>query len=90
MWMRGDAIRSSATDRMWLSIQPPCVILWQGERIEVLNRREIPGDEGRSLRFECQTPRGREFFLIHPGGLHQPPRIERQEDRGWKIEDGKS
>ena len=89
MWMRGDAIRSSPTDRMWLSVKPPCVILWQGERIEVLFRKVIQGDKGRSLRFECRTPRGREFFIIHPGGLHQPPRCEWLNDGESRIEDGK-
>lgn len=79
-WLRGDAIRTSPTERVWLKLKPPCIVLWHGERIEVLCREEIPGERGTVLRFECHTPRGRETLLIHPGDLHEPPRCERKED----------
>jgi hypothetical protein len=82
-WSRGDAIRSSATDRMWLSLKPPCVVLWQGERIEVLNRNEIASEQGVCIQWECLTPRGREFLVVSPGGLHQPPALE------WRGEERK-
>ena len=82
VWIAGDAIRTSATDRAWLRVRPPCIVLWHGERIEVFRRVEIPGEQGTSIRLECRTPRGPEILLIHPGSLHQPPRCE------W-IEDGK-
>jgi hypothetical protein len=71
--MRGDAIRTSPTERVWLELEPPSVLLWQGERIEVLSRREISTEFGVAIQFECQTPRGRENLILQPGGLHQPP-----------------
>ena len=75
-WRGGDAIRCSPTERFWLKIEPPCVILWQGERIEVLSRREIFTEAGVAIQFDCATPRGRENLIVQPGGLHQPPICE--------------
>jgi hypothetical protein len=75
-WVGRDAIRSSPTDRVWLAVRPPCVILWRGERIEVLHRREIFTDQALIVSFECLTPRGRENLIVHPGSMHQPPRWE--------------
>ncbi len=76
MWMRSDAIRSSSTDRVWLAVRPPCVMVWEGERIQVLHRSETPTEQGLTVRLECQTPRGREDLIIRPGNLHQRPRWE--------------
>ena len=75
-WLWGDAIRTSPVDRVWLSLEPPCILLWQGERIDVLDRREFVTERGLSVRFECITPRGRETLIVHPGELHKPPEYE--------------
>lgn len=79
-WSRSDAIRSSPTDRHWLNLHPPCLTVWQGECIEVQSREEHITPTGPVVHLECRTPRGRETLLIHPGHLHQPPRLEWQRD----------
>ncbi|MCA9069545.1 MAG: hypothetical protein KDA84_11505 [Planctomycetaceae bacterium] len=79
-WSRCDAIRSSPTERHWLKLAPPCLTVWHGERIEVLSREEHTTPTGPVIRLECLTPRGHETLLIHPGGLHQSPKLEWQDE----------
>lgn len=73
-WLTADRVRSSASERAWLEISPPCVIFWQGEEVEVLNRREQTMAQGSIVFFECLTHRGRETMLVSPGDLHQGPK----------------
>ena len=86
-WLKRDAIRVSPTERFWLSVHPPAVVFWQGERIVVERREEIPSEAGVSIRFYCSTPRGEETLIVHPGDLHlahavmiaEHPAVQRRE-----------